>query len=114
MDAMIAPAERVGVTSPGTRVMRSWRLVFPTSLVLSVRLGATIVFACQIATAQQTGCAPPMNWTSEQDHRNMMDQLGVKALRPGPSGNDQAPNHANYDESLANPYNNVPDPLVMN
>ena len=34
----------------------------------------------------------------------MMDQLGIKALRPGPSGNEKAPNHANYDESLANPF----------
>ncbi|MGA8739783.1 MAG: acetylxylan esterase [Terracidiphilus sp.] len=44
----------------------------------------------------------------------MMDQLGIKALRPGPSGNENAPNHANYDESEANPYPNVPDPLTMN
>jgi len=44
----------------------------------------------------------------------MMDQLGIKALRPGPSGNEKVPNHANTDESLANPYNNVPDPLTMN
>ena len=44
----------------------------------------------------------------------MMDQLGIKALRPGPSGNEKAPNHANYDEALANPYPNVPDPLTMN
>ena len=34
----------------------------------------------------------------------MKDQLGIKALRPGPSGNEAAPNHANYDEALANPY----------
>ena len=44
----------------------------------------------------------------------MMDQLGIKALRPGPSGNENAPNHANYDESKANPYPNLPDPLTMN
>ena len=44
----------------------------------------------------------------------MMDQLGIKALRPGPSGNEKAPNHANYDESLANPFPNIPDPLTMN
>lgn len=37
------------------------------------------------------------DWTAEQDHRNMMDQLHIKALRPGPSGNESAPNHANYD-----------------
>jgi len=43
----------------------------------------------------------------------MMDQLGIKALRPGPSGNESDPNHANYDESLANPYPNLPDVLVL-
>ena len=44
----------------------------------------------------------------------MMDQLGIKALRPGPSGNEKAPNHANYDESKANPYPDLPDPLKLN
>ncbi len=44
----------------------------------------------------------------------MMDQLGIQALRPGPSGDEKAPNHANYDESKANPYPNVPDPLTLN
>ena len=44
----------------------------------------------------------------------MMAQLGIKALRPGPSGNEKAPNHANYDESQANPFPNIPDPLTMN
>ena len=41
----------------------------------------------------------------------MMDQLGIKALRPGFSGNEKAPNHANYDESKANPFTQIPDPL---
>src|ERR1700721_185987 len=52
------------------------------------------------------------NWTAAEDHQNMMDQLGIKALRPGPSGNETAPNHANYDESTANPYPNLPDVLT--
>ena len=43
----------------------------------------------------------------------MMDQLGIKALRPGPSGNESAANHANYDESLANPFPNYPDVLTL-
>ena len=54
-----------------------------------------------------------MNWTAAEDHQNMMDQLGIKALRPGPSGNDSAPNHANYDESKANPFPNLPDVLTL-
>jgi lysophospholipase L1-like esterase len=55
----------------------------------------------------------PTPWTAADDHRNMMEQLGIKALRPGPSGNESAPNHANYDESLANPFPNLPDPLTL-
>jgi sialate O-acetylesterase len=56
---------------------------------------------------------PPVNFTAEQDHDNMMKQLGIKSLRPGPSGNDNAPNHANYDTALANPYPDLPDVLTL-
>ncbi|HEY1870272.1 MAG TPA: hypothetical protein VGG71_04395, partial [Chitinophagaceae bacterium] len=55
----------------------------------------------------------PVNFTAQQDHDNMMQQLGIKTLRPGPSGNESAPNHANYDESLANPCPQLPDILTM-
>jgi hypothetical protein len=57
--------------------------------------------------------APAVTWTADQDHQNMMDQLGIKALRPGPSGNESDPNHANYDPALANPYPNLPDVMTM-
>ncbi|MGA2558587.1 MAG: acetylxylan esterase [Terracidiphilus sp.] len=66
------------------------------------------------APAMAQTSAPPVTFTSDQDHQNMMDQLGIKALRPGPSGNEKAPNHANNDELLANPYPNLPDPLTLN
>ncbi|HTQ56966.1 MAG TPA: GDSL-type esterase/lipase family protein [Bryobacteraceae bacterium] len=64
-----------------------------------------------MAAAQQP-CAP-MSWTTEQDHRNMMEQLGIQALRPGANGNEKAPDHANYDESKANPFPNLPDALTL-
>ena len=51
-------------------------------------------------------------FTAQQDHDNMMQQLGIKKLRPGPSGNESAPNHANYDESIANPCPQLPDILT--
>jgi hypothetical protein len=51
---------------------------------------------------------------TEADHQQMMQQLGITKLRPGPSGNESAPDHANYDESTANPYPDYPDPLRMN
>src|ERR1700686_1906296 len=56
---------------------------------------------------------PPLNRTAAEDHQNMMDQLGIKALRPGPSGNESAPNHANSDEATANPFPNLPDVLTL-
>ncbi len=51
-------------------------------------------------------------FTAQQDQAQMMQQLGIKKLRPGPSGNASAPNHANYDETIANPCPLLPDALV--
>jgi hypothetical protein len=48
-----------------------------------------------------------------EDHRQMMAQLGIRALRPGPSGNESAPNAANYDESKANPFPELPEALRL-
>ncbi len=53
-----------------------------------------------------------VTFTTQEDHANMMQQLGIKSVRPGPSGNENAPNHANYDESLANPCPELPDILT--
>src|SRR6185436_525810 len=55
----------------------------------------------------------PLNWTAQQDHQNMMNQLGIRVLRPGPSGRAGATNEANYDPAKANPYPDLPDPLTL-
>jgi hypothetical protein len=52
-------------------------------------------------------------WTTAQDHENMMAQVGIRKLRPGPSGNESAPNHANYDEATANPFPDLPPVLTL-
>ena len=57
---------------------------------------------------------PPVTWTTAEDHQDMLRQLGLTTLRPGPSGREGAPNPANYDESIANPFPNYPDPLKLN
>jgi lysophospholipase L1-like esterase len=59
------------------------------------------------------GMPMPKTWTAAEDHQNMLEQLGITKLRPGPSGNEQAPNHANYDEAAANPYPDLPDALTL-
>jgi hypothetical protein len=56
---------------------------------------------------------PPVRMTAAEDHKRMMDLLGIKELRRGPSGNPKAPNAANADESKANPYPDLPDPLTF-
>jgi hypothetical protein len=70
-------------------------------------------FSLALLALLASGAVDTKNWTAAEDHQNMMDQLGIKALRPGPSGNESAPNHANYDETLANPYPNIPDALTL-
>ncbi len=61
-------------------------------------------------TAAETADAG--GWTTAADHRNMQEQLGIRALRPGRNADAAAPNAANYDEAVANPYPVLPDPLI--
>jgi hypothetical protein len=70
----------------------------------------------QPPAGQTPPAGPPPNpnaAATAADHKDMMEQLGIKALRPGPSGNESAPNHAHYDEALANPYPSLPDALTL-
>jgi hypothetical protein len=76
-------------------------------------LPLVLAFSLTIALAAQSGHPTTANWTTADDHRNMMEQLGIKALRPGPSGNPSAPNQANYDDALANPYPKLPPLLTL-
>ena len=73
-------------------------------------LAAMAVAAGAAAASAQT---PPAGMTSEQDHQQMMDQLGIRALRPGVDSDPKAKvRPVNYDEAKANPYPVWPDPLT--
>jgi hypothetical protein len=51
--------------------------------------------SAQQATTSATAQYPPVvNFTAQQDHQHMMQQLGIKSLMPGPSGDESAANHA--------------------
>src|SRR4051812_27846171 len=51
---------------------------------------------------------------SVADHKYMLDQLHIDSIRSGANGSDpRAPNAANYDETKANPYPALPDPLML-
>src|SRR3954449_8957824 len=83
-----------------------------TSAVPGLSL-ALILASALVAGLSAQSVVDTKDWTSAQDHQNMMDQLHIKSLRPGPSGNESAPNHANYDEATANPYPDLPDVLTL-
>src|SRR6476661_5367296 len=87
-----------------TRSCRCWSA--------GVTWGITLLLVAAGPAAQQ---APPdaRTWSTAEDHQSLMRQLGITALRPGPSGNEQAPNHANYDEALANPFPTLPEVLKL-
>ncbi len=56
----------------------------------------------------------PVQRTAQEDHQRLMDLLKIKELRPGANPNDpKSPNAVNYDESKANPYPELPDPLTL-
>jgi lysophospholipase L1-like esterase/ribosomal protein S25 len=89
-------------------------------LVLAVRLSA------QAASAPAAPApANPFQMTPEErarldaltreDHADMLKQLSITKLRPGPNGRAAAgeENAANYDPAKANPYPDWPDALTL-
>ena len=65
-----------------------------------------ITLVLSMFSSSQTGIAQ----AGYDDHKNMMEQLGIKAIRGGPDPNDQS----TFDEAKANPYkDSMPDVLRM-
>src|SRR5580704_17142544 len=64
--------------------------------------------------ARAAGGQAPVKMTKDEDHKRTMDLLHITELRRGKAGRDKAdPNFANYDESKANSYPDLPDPLTL-
>jgi hypothetical protein len=71
-------------------------------------------FAQERLNADTNNLPHPLQLTAEQDHRRMMELLHIDSLRPGADGNNpNSPHAANYDEAKANPYPELPDPLLL-
>jgi hypothetical protein len=92
------------------RVTKGWqtffRCVFGSGAIVTMHFGLN-------AQSHVASTPEPLDWTAKQDHQNMMEQLGIKVLRPGPSGRTGATNSANYDPAKANPFPDLPDPLTL-
>ena len=73
----------------------------------------SVLWAQDTSDASPASDAEIVTFTTAQDHQNMMGQLGITKLRPGPSGNPDAPNAANTDEAKANPYPQLPELMAL-
>ncbi len=95
---------------------RSARWLCPLLLPLAITLPLAIAPLAIRAYQQQIPRPPsPTQLASQADRQKMLDLLHIASLRQGANGsNPQAPNYANYDEAKANPYPDLPDPLVLN
>jgi len=65
--------------------------------------------AAQSGSAPATTLPPPVQLTAAQDHQRLMDLLHLTELRPGVN----AKTTVNYDEAKANPWPNLPNPLLL-
>jgi hypothetical protein len=66
-----------------------------------------------MARASAASAPEPVTFTTQQDHENMKEQLGITRLRPGPTARAGTTNSANYDPATANPFPDLPDPLTL-
>src|SRR5258708_5292017 len=83
-----------------------------------VGLAAAATLATGAAAPRQPARAAdlplPQQLTAEQDHKLMLDRLGITEIRRGADGRDpKAPNAANYDEAKGNPYPDLPPVLTL-
>jgi hypothetical protein len=70
---------------------------------LSAFFSASMVLSAQVVTM-----------TAADDHQRLMDLLHMTSIRKGADGSHpDAANYANYDESKANPYPDLPNPLLL-
>jgi len=73
-----------------------------------------LLVSMPVPLAGQAVPPPPAEMTAQQDHQRLMDLLHINTLRPGADPNHPGVENAvNYDESKANPYPKLPDPLVL-
>ena len=71
-----------------------------------------ILLSYNSITFGQQNTPSPLCLKAHEDRQNMMEQLGIEEIRHGKNSNASAPNAANYDENLANPFPVLPEVLT--
>ncbi|HLK64180.1 MAG TPA: hypothetical protein VKU19_12115 [Bryobacteraceae bacterium] len=96
-------------------------MLAPRSIQWSLQLAILGLLADPSAGISQKTSPPeiaqpePVKLSPQDDHQRLMDLLHITEVRRGRDGNNKdSPYYANYDESKANPFPKLPDPLVLN
>lgn len=87
--------------------MRDSRFIL-CSLLIAVMAAAFVMAAEATTEPAMRVLTPPVHLSAERDHQRMMNLLHLTSMPPGANGD-----HPNYDESKANPYPQLPDPLTL-
>jgi hypothetical protein len=104
--------------------MPAFRRVFESIVAVAALILLPVCFSPSAPTAQQAAGqtpaakpaqAAPVHLSAEQDRERLIRLLGLSdaQMRKAPSPAAKAANAANYDESKANPYPGLPDPLLL-
>jgi len=96
--------------------MHVLRLIAPRRLMAMV----LVILLCPVLSRMAAQTAPAGQSTAaqdqaiaEKDHQRFMDMLGIKQLRPPVTRDPKSPYQTNFDESKANVYPTLPDPLLL-
>jgi hypothetical protein len=111
---------RHAISQPGYHTFKVW-MVDPGVSLQKIVVDTGGVRPSYLAPPESYHCGTsdnslpaPVEMSAQQDHQRMMSLLHITSLRRGADGrNRQSPYYANYDDSKANPYPNLPDPLVL-
>ena len=85
----------------------------PAAVILLALSSSLLYRGAYPAGSTKNDLPVPVHLTAEQDHQRTLDLLHVTSLRRGVDGDPKLPHAANYDESKANPYSKLPDPLTL-
>jgi hypothetical protein len=77
--------------------------------VFALQSLACVLLCGLLALSASTTQPAPVKLTTEQDQQRIMQLLNLTSIPPGADGR-----HPNLDESKANPYPSLPDPLKLN
>jgi hypothetical protein len=87
--------------------MGSWKRLIPPLLALSAF--SALALPSIRAAQQDASTPPPVQMTSQEDRQRIMTLLKISEMPAGAQGSSPD----TYDESKANPYPALPDPLLL-